>query len=144
MLYHAAFIVPGIRVGISFLWRFCAMGMCFNISWQVIIFGFACKSTLSYFIVPLVLVILQGTNMSHLWINIFVPKTTQTPKTSCSPAASACWSLRSGTSTLMYLLYFMVKKVEITNRSDLWTPKPMEKNPGFYAPKYMGCIYSNP
>lgn len=45
---------------------------------------------------------------------------------------------------LMYLLYFMVKKVEITNRSDLWTPKPMEKNPGFYAPKYMGCIYSNP
>ena len=64
VLYHAVVIVPGSRVGISFL-CFCAMGMCFNISGQVS-FGFACKSTLSYFIVPLVLVTLQGTNISHL------------------------------------------------------------------------------
>ena len=64
VLYHAVVIVivPGSRVGISFLWRLCATGMSFNISGQVSC-GFACKSN---FTVPLVLVTLQGTNISHL------------------------------------------------------------------------------
>ena len=89
-------IVPGCRylVSLTFLWNGYVMvcvSLCFLVSWQVSLDLICLEKVLSH------------TLLSHLFqlnsINIFIQNPQKIAKndklTSCSPAASACWSLMS-------------------------------------------------